>query len=180
MARPVKWSRDLHSIRERAAKSRTETWSRSDLEHLFGVRRATAQSLARAIGEVQTVAGAHFVDRFSLMAFLDAMIAAPSVDEALRMRLLEATAPPRRRSLKMTLSPDQRCVMARELPPHIRISVGEVTIQVSRMEDLLESLALFARALENDFATVQTLLEPPREPLDDGMLQDFIHRLRTP
>jgi hypothetical protein len=55
-----------------------------------------------------------------------------------------------------------------------------VTIQVSRMEDLLESLALFARALENDFATVQTLLEPPREPLDDGMLQDFIHRLRTP
>ena len=28
MARPVKWSRDLHPIRERAARSRTETWSR--------------------------------------------------------------------------------------------------------------------------------------------------------
>ncbi|AXC10228.1 hypothetical protein ACPOL_0871 [Acidisarcina polymorpha] len=26
MARPVKWSRDLYSIRERAANARTETW----------------------------------------------------------------------------------------------------------------------------------------------------------
>ena len=41
----------------------------------------------KAIGEVQNVAGAHFVERPALLAFLDAMIAAPSVDEALRARL---------------------------------------------------------------------------------------------
>ena len=42
MGRPVKWSRELHSIRERAALARTETWGRVDIEELFGVGRATA------------------------------------------------------------------------------------------------------------------------------------------
>ena len=39
MGRPVKWSRELHSIRERAAHARTETWSRVDIEELFGIGR---------------------------------------------------------------------------------------------------------------------------------------------
>ena len=55
MPRPVKWSRDIHSIYERAAHSKTETWSRVDLEKLFGVGRATAQTLMKAIGEIQAV-----------------------------------------------------------------------------------------------------------------------------
>ena len=68
MARPVKWSRDLHPIREKAVRSKTETWSRRDIEHLFGVGRASAQSLTKAIGEVQAVGGAHFVERLRLLA----------------------------------------------------------------------------------------------------------------
>ena len=60
-ARPAKQARDLHLLRERAARSRTETWSRQDLEAVFGVGRSTAQNLMRAIGEVDSVAGAHFV-----------------------------------------------------------------------------------------------------------------------
>jgi hypothetical protein len=50
MPRPVKWSRDLHLLRERAAHSRTETWSRQDLERLFNIGRASTQSLMKAIG----------------------------------------------------------------------------------------------------------------------------------
>ena len=65
MARPVKWSRDLYPIRERATHARTETWSRKDIEELFGVGRATAQILMKAIGEIQPVGGAHFVERLS-------------------------------------------------------------------------------------------------------------------
>ena len=38
----------------------------------------------KAIGEVQAVGGTHFVDRTSLLAFLDQMIAAECVDDALR------------------------------------------------------------------------------------------------
>ena len=49
-------------IRERAAHSRTETWSRKDIERLFGISRASAQNLMKAIGEVQAVGGTHFVD----------------------------------------------------------------------------------------------------------------------
>jgi hypothetical protein len=116
MARPVKWSRYLHAIRERAATSRTETWSRSDLEHLFGVRRATAQSLMKAIGEIQPVAGAHFVERPAILDFLDAMMEAPSIDQALRARLQDAGAPPRPRLLKVALPPDLRSATIRDLP----------------------------------------------------------------
>lgn len=59
MARPVKWAQNLRPIRERAAKSQIETCSRQDVEHLFGVGRATAQSLMKAIGEVQAFERAH-------------------------------------------------------------------------------------------------------------------------
>lgn len=99
MGRPIKWSRDLNSIHERAAHSRTETWGRVDIEGLFGVGRATARTLMKAIGEVQPVGGAHSVERSSLLNFLNAMIAnamiaAPNSDEAFRSRVREADAPP--------------------------------------------------------------------------------------
>src|SRR5579875_2112591 len=102
MARPVKWARDLHLLRERASRSRTETWSRQDIEALFGVGRATAQTLMKAIGEVQSVAGAHFVERPALLAFLDQVIKAPSVEEALRGRLAAAEPVPRAKALRIS------------------------------------------------------------------------------
>jgi len=101
LSRPVKWSRDLHSIRERAANARTETWGRVDMEELFGVGRVTAQTLMKAIGEVQPVGGAHFVERSSLLGFLDAMITAPDFDQAFRNRVREADAPPSPKPLRL-------------------------------------------------------------------------------
>ena len=103
MSRPIKWSRDLHLIRERAGQARTETWGRKDLEDLFGVGRATAQMLMKAIAEIQPVGGAHFVERPSLLSFLDAIIAAPLVVEGLRSRMLEAEPPPRPKPLRVSL-----------------------------------------------------------------------------
>ena len=100
MSRPVKWSRDLHPIRERARHAATETWSRVDIERLFGVGRATAQSLMKAIGEIQPVGGAHFVERATLLSFLDALIEAPDFDEAFRARTREAEAPPQTKPLR--------------------------------------------------------------------------------
>jgi len=79
-----KWSRDLHSIRERASLSRTETWGRTDIERLFEVGRATAQSLMRAIGEVQSVGRAHFVEHTFFISLLDERISAPNLEEAFR------------------------------------------------------------------------------------------------
>ncbi len=180
MPRPVKWSRDLHPIRERAVRSRTETWSRQDLERLFGVGRATAQTLMKAIGEVQSVAGAHFVERTSLLAFLDAMIEAPSVEVALRSRVREAEAPPAPRPLRIALPHDLRNVMLRDLPENIRLSPGRLEITAPSAVAMLESLALLAQAMQNDLEQVRWALEVPVVPpaTEDADLQKFLDGLR--
>ena len=129
MPRPVKWALDLHLLRERAGTSRTETWSRQDIEHLFSVGRVTAQSLMKAIGNIQTIGATHFIDRASLIAFLDAMIAAPSVEDGLRARLTEAEPAPTRRRMKVSLPQDLRHAMLPDLAPNIALSAGRLEIQ---------------------------------------------------
>ena len=179
MPRPVKWSRDVHSIRERASRSRTETWSRADLEHLFDIKPSAAQNLMKAIGDVQSVGGAHFVDRSSLLSFLDEMAGADSVDEALRRRFLEADAPPAPKPLRVSLAADLRNVMLRDLPDTIRLSPGRLEIAAPSTEAMLESLALLARAMSNDLASVQDALEPPAPSrIEDVELSSFLTGLR--
>ena len=179
MARPVKWSRDLHPIRDRASRSRAEIWSRQEIERLFDIGRASAQTLMKAIGDVQSVAGAHFVDRASLLSFLDEMIDADSVEEALRNRLLEADAPPAPKPLRVSLPADLRNVMVRDLPETIRLSPGRLEITAPTTEAMLESLALLAQAMGNDLASVQNALEPPAPSvIEDSDLHCFLEELR--
>ena len=181
MGRPVKWSRDLHLIRERAAQARTETWGRVDIEDLFGVGRSTAQTLMKAVGEVQPVGGAHFVERSSLLSFLDAMIDAPDFDQAFRSRILEADAPPSPKPLRIALPADLRSIMLRDLPAHISLSPGRLEITADSAVAMLESLALLAQAMQNDLAQVQAILEPPARPPDveDDDLRAFLAELRS-
>ena len=181
MGRPVKWSRDLDSIRERAAHDRTETWGRRDIQRLFGVGRATAQSLMKAIGEVQPVAGAHFVERSSLLGFLDEMIAAPDLEQALRERLLEAAPPPRPKPLRVALPQDLRTATVKDLPAGVRLSPGRLEIVATSAEGVLEALVLLAQVMQNDLLQVQLLLEPPLPPppVDDDELQEFLSKLRS-
>lgn len=181
MARPVKWSRDLHSIRERAAHARTETWGRLDIEQIFGVGRATAQTLMKAIGEVQPVGGAHFVERSSLLSFLDAMIDAPDFDLALRSRVREADAPPSPKPLRVALPSDLRSIVLKDLPQHISLSPGRLEITADSTVAMLESLALLAQAMQNDLTQVQAVLEPPTAPpiVEDDDLRIFLAELRS-
>lgn len=159
MARPVKWSRDLHPIRERASGSRTETWSRADLEHLFGVGRATAQTLMKAIGGVSTVAGAHFIERPTLLQFLDAMIKAPSVDDALRVRVAGAEPPPRQRTLRISLPGDLRSAMLPDLPANISLSPGRLEITADTATAMLESLIALGMVMQNDLDRFWEVIE---------------------
>ncbi len=179
MPRPIKWSRDAHLIREKAVRSKTETWSRGDIEHLFGVGRASAQSLTKAIGEVQAVGGAHFVERLKLLAFLDEIIQAPSLEESLRSRLAGAEKPPRPKPLRIALPHDLRNVMVRDLPPNIQLSPGRLEIVDSSAAGILENLVLLAQAMQNDLAQVETLLEPVGNPsLSSEELGRFLTKLR--
>lgn len=161
MGRPVKWSRNLHYIRERAAHARTETWGRIDIEELFGVGRATAQTLMKAIGEVQPVGGAHFVERSFLLSFLDTMIDAPDFDQALRSRVREADTPPSPKPLRVALPSDLRSILLRDLPDNISLSPGRLEITGDSAVAIIESLALLAQAMQNDLAQVQAIWEPP-------------------
>lgn len=181
MARPVKWSRDLHLIRERAARYRTETWGRKDIERLFAVGRATAQTLMKAIGEVQPIGGAHFVERASLLGFLEAMIDAPDLDEALRVRIREAGAPPSTKPLRVALPHDLRSVTVRDLPSNISLSSGRLEITADTAVSMLENLVLLAQAMQNDLDRFEAIIEPPATPppVDDDEIQSFLDKLRA-
>ena len=54
----------------------------------------------KAIGHIQTIGATHFIDGASLITFLDAMIAASSVEDGLRHRLTKAEPAATRKRLK--------------------------------------------------------------------------------
>ena len=177
MARPVKWSRDLHPIRTRAARSRTETWSRTDIEALFGVGRASAQSLMKAIGQVEVVGGAHFVERPALLVFLDAMVVAPSVEEALRARMAVAEPPPRPKTLRVSLSADLRHAMLPDLPANITLEPGRLEIRAETAVRMLENLLALAMVMQNDLDRFEAAIAP-RSGTTTEELQAMLQRMR--
>lgn len=175
MPRPVKWSRDLHPIRDRANRSKTETWSRRDIEDLFGIGPSSAQSLMKAIGEVLTVGGTHFVDRTSLLGFLDEIVRAESVEEGLRLRL-ERAAPVRRPApLRVSLPSELRRATLADLPGNVEVREGEVRLTGSNAEEVVEGLLLLAQVLQNDLDSVRARLDPPPGPpqVDEGLREMF-------
>ena len=180
MARPVKWSRDVHPIRDGARDAKTETWSRKDIEDLFGVGRASAQMLMKAIGEIQPVGGAHFVERPALLSFLDAMIAAPTVEEGLRNRRLEAEPPPKPKPLLVSLPQDLRSAMMPDLPGNIKLTPGRLEIEAPTATVMLESLTILALIMQNDLDRFQAAIEVSPEPpeVSDTDLLTFIAVLR--
>lgn len=182
MSRPIKWHRDLHTIRERALHARTETWSRVDIERLFGVARATAQTLMRTIGEIQPVGGAHFVQRITLLNFLKVMIEATDFDEAFRARSREAEAPPHTKPLRVSLPADLRSVTLHDLPSNILLSFGKLEIQAKSAIAMLESLALLAQAMQNDPERIHAIFNLPQSPpeTEDDDLKQLSVSLRGP
>lgn len=180
MPRPVKWSRDVHSIRDRAARSRTETWSRKDVEHLFGIGPSSAQSLMKAVGEVLTVGGTHFVERSSLLAFLEEMVRAESVEEGLRLRLERAAPVPRPAPLRVSLPSELRRMTLADLPGNVEVREGEFRVTGAGAEEVVQGLLLLAQVLQNDLESVRARLDPPTPPsvLDEG-LRSLLSNLRT-
>ena len=179
MPRPVKWSRDLHHLREKAAGSRTETWSRQDIERLFGISRPSAQNLMKAVGAVQTVGAAHFVDRSSLLGFLDEMIAADSVEAALQKRLLEADPPPRPAALRVSLPDDLRHAMLPDLPGNVTLTPGRIEITANSATAMVESLFALAMIMQNDLDRWSDLIDPPKPvEVGDDELRTFLSGMR--
>ena len=180
MPRPIKWSRDLHGIRHAANRSRTEIWSRLDIQRLFGTSRVSAQSLMKAIGGVQTVGASHFVARSSLLEFLDEMVTAESVEAAFQKRLMEADPAPRPKALQVSLPDDLRHAMLPDLPGNVTLEPGRIEIRADTAETMVESLFTLALIMQNDLDRWSRLVEPPREkPAHiDKELRDLLAHLR--
>ena len=133
----------------------------------------------RAIGQVEVVGGAHFVERPALVTFLDDMIAAPSVEEALRARMAGAEPPPKPKTLRVSLPADLRRAMLPDLPSNVVLSPGRIEINAATAVAMLESLLALAMVMQNDLGRFQEAIEPPAAPgAEDNELRQFFGRLR--
>jgi hypothetical protein len=185
VAKTISWSDRAYSIRERVSRSSLQTWRRRDIEDLFEVKRASAQNLMRLIGNVQSIGSTHFLDRSALLLFLDEVVAAERVSEAVAKRLDVTEPTPSRRSrkklLRFALPRDLRSVMAKDLPSNIEVSAGSLRIRGADAMEIVRSLHLVAQALQNDLDTMQSLLDPPvpQPQVDDSEIRSMFERLRA-
>ena len=168
MPKPVSWSYRTYEIRERVQHSKTQTWARRDIEDLFEVKRATAQTLMKAIGGVQNIGGTHLLDREALLEFLEQTIAADDVSVAVRSRRQEAAPSPQPRRLTISLPNDLKSVMAADLPSNIELSPGRLTISGKGSEGIINDLYLLAQAMQNDLGSIQARLDPMPERKEVG------------
>ena len=181
MARTVSWRHHASSIAESVRRSVTESWTRRDLERVFGVQRATAQSLMRAIGEVQNVGGTYIVSRGAILGYLEELDTAPNLTVAHRERMQLAEPVPRPKSLKIDLPEDLRSVMLRDLPPEILLEPGRIEVRGRDVASLLQNFYLLVMAMENDLGSLEATLEPPAAPAnipDMDEMQEMFARLR--
>ncbi len=147
---------------------------------MFSVGRATAQTLMKAIGHIQTIGSTHFVDRASLLAFLDAMIAAPSVEEGLRGRLAEAEPAPTRKRMKVSLPQGLRRTMLPDLPANVVLAPGRLEITSPTVVGMLESLVALAMVMQNDLDRFQSVIQPNFPPhVRDDDLRGMIKHMRS-
>jgi len=175
MPKPISWSYRMHEIRERVARSKLQSWSRRDLENLFELKRASAQSLMKAIGGIQNIGGTHLIDRDTLLDFLERSIASEDLSVTVQQSKLESGPAPKPKRLTFSLPPELRSVMAADLPEAIRLEPGCLTITGCDSVAVIESLYLLAQAMQNDLDTVQQLLDPPpaRPQVDDEELRNL-------
>ena len=89
------------------------------------------------------------------------MNAAPSVDAALRTRLLEAEPAPRAKSLRVSLPNDLRSARLPDLPANITLAAGRLEILAPSAVEMLESLVALAMVMQNDLERFRGVLEAP-------------------
>ncbi len=183
MAKPISWSDRAFEMRERVRRSHLQTWRRQDIEAIFEIKRASAQNLMKVIGDIHAIGATHFIERSSLLAFLDEVVQADRVADVVTSRQLASEPAPskqRIKDLKVPLPEDFKSLRARDLPDNIQLDPGSLRIAGEGAIDILQGLYLLAQAFENDLDTMQALLDPPLLPpkIEDDELWEMFERLR--
>jgi hypothetical protein len=183
--KPISWSYRLHEIRDRANGSKRELWSRQDIEELFEVKRVAAQRLMQTIGDLQTIGGKHFVERASLLEFLDQSVKTDNLSAMVQEARLEAGPPPKPQSLPAILPAELRSVMSPDLERN-GIEIGRdgdqayVKITGKDSIEIFERSLIYAQACKNDLGRIQDALDPvpAPPPIEDEELRSFLHRFQ--
>jgi hypothetical protein len=179
MPKPVSWSNRIYDIRQRVRNAKLQTWSRRDIEDLFEVRRATAITLMKSIGNLQIIGGTHFVDRANLLEFVEQAEQAEDLTGSVRSRRLEAGPAPKPSKLNYSLPTELKTVMALDLPKNIRLEEGRLTITGADSAEVIAGLYALAQALQNDLGSIQAQLDPvpKRREVGNDELRSFFAQL---
>jgi hypothetical protein len=180
MARTISWRDRVPELCQQVTNSVIETWTRKDLERVFDLKRASAQLLMKAIGDVQSIGGTHMVSRNAILSFLETLYTSNDPESARRELILLAEPVPKPRLLKTTVPEDLRSVMAKDLPPQIMLSPGRLEICGVDGAEILKRLVLLAQAMQNDLRTITEMLDPPPAPVqvEDDELKALFDDLR--
>ena len=153
---------------ENLALAGAERIDRQAAQRLFDLRATAAKALLRRMG-AELCGHALVISRAVLMARLRETLEHPDWRwEAERRRAIrnqvEAMRPEHHRRSLVPVTGELRKTLDRigvtALPATIELLPGKVTIQCWNMEHLLEQLVQLAKALDNDYETLQRLIEP--------------------
>lgn len=150
MARPVSWLPRLAEIRRSVTNSKRTHYDRPALEQLFQMQPRAAGKLMALLPQVDALGRSRLVERAALARFLDEINNAEDVSAALtQQRTLGAKVTRRKPRLLVRRDLVEEGELV-SLPNTVKIERGLLTVSFSSKMELIESLAIFAGAVENN------------------------------
>jgi hypothetical protein len=167
MARPITWLPRLHEIRRSVANSVRSHYTRGELEALFQIQQGAASRLLEIVPTLKVNTG-YLAEREGLLAFLDKVSESDDVTTLMRRLRAEKKAPSRR-SVRSMVRRDTPPVSIAGIPDALRIERGHLEIDFETIEELVKTLYLVARILDDDLEGFAREYEPVRkDEIDEG------------
>jgi hypothetical protein len=142
-------------------------YTRRELEALFQIQQGAASRLLEIVPTLK-VNGSHLAEREGLLAFLDRISEADDVTTLMRRLKAEKNAPSRR-SVRSMVRRDTSPVSLAGVPDTLRLYRGHLAIKFESMEELVKTLYVLARILDDDLEEFASAYEPVRkDEIDEG------------
>lgn len=170
MARPITWLPRLPEIRRSVAESVRSHYTRKELEALFEIQQGAASRLLEIVPTL-TVNGSYLAEREGLLAFLDKVADAKDVTTLMRRLRAEKNAPSRR-SVRSMVRRDTSPVSLAGIPDTLRLARGHLEINFETMEEMVETLYMLARILDDDLEEFARQYEPAKPDEIDEARED--------
>jgi hypothetical protein len=161
MARPITWLPRLHEIRRSVADSVRSHYTRSELEVLFQIQQGAASRLMEVVPTLRVNSG-YLAEREGLLAFLDRISETDDVTTLMRRLRAEKKAPSRR-SVRSMVRRDRTPVSLAGVPDALRLARGHLKIDFETTEDLVRTLYILARILDDDLEEFARVYEPVKK-----------------